>query len=167
VKPGTVWIVVVVALLALSLGAQGVLIVAALSDPSFAVEPDYEWKAEHWDDIARGRAASAALGWTVALETKPADLPGHVDLFVTVADRSGAAVDAASVSVEAFHNARADLRFATPLAATEAGSYGGRLALARPGLWEFRLEIARGEERFVDAIRQSIAIPRPPGRMSP
>ena len=68
---------------------QGALLLFAINDPSFAVEPDYERKALNWDDAQRERAASRSLGWTTELSTRPASTPGEVEVGLDLFDRHG------------------------------------------------------------------------------
>jgi nitrogen fixation protein FixH len=153
----TRWVGVVVGLLAASLGAHVVLLVAAISDPSFAIVPDYEEKAADWDSVMAQRAASDRLGWRAAIDMSPGRMPGEAAVIVRVTDAEGAPVTGAGVAIEAFHNARAaDVRTAA-LAESEPGTYAGRLRVARAGIWVLEVVVERGAERFAVTERRSIA----------
>jgi nitrogen fixation protein FixH len=153
----TRWVGVVVGLLAASLGAHAVLLVTAMSDPSFAIVPDYEEKAARWDSVMAQRAASDRLGWRATIETRPGRMPGEAAVEVRVTDAEGAPIAGAAVTLEAFHNARAaDVRTAL-LAESAPGTYAGRLRMPRAGIWVLDLAVERGAERFAMTERRSIA----------
>jgi hypothetical protein len=150
------WIGAVVFLLLLHAGIQGVIVLASAQDPSFAVEPDYERKAAHWDDVMRERAASDRLGWSATLDTM-ATGNGRVAVTLGLADGGGAAVARARVRVAAFHVAFAGRILEADLIETAPGSYAATLPMQRPGLWEFRVEAERDREKFVRTLREKVA----------
>ena len=92
------WIGFVVSLLVTSVIVHGALLYVAVKDPSFAVEPDYEAKANNWDNLQRERQASARLGWTTDLSTQPASRPGEVDVALDLFDRYGKRIHEAGVT---------------------------------------------------------------------
>ena len=100
-RRGLFWILVPVVLLTLSLLGALTTAAIAVSDPSFAVEPDYYKKALHWDQHQTALERSARLGWSVALRTEPAIV--GAELVVELRDRQGQPVEGADVRVEAFH----------------------------------------------------------------
>jgi hypothetical protein len=155
-KPAWVWGGVIVGLLVMCLAIQTTLLIYAINDPAFAVEPDYEWKARHWDELQRERARSAALGWSVDLQTAPDDQAGRVRLELLLTDRDGAPIPTADVRLTGFHNARADDRLDGRLAHVADGLYTDVLPIRRSGIWEFRLEITRGEDRYLGTVRKSV-----------
>ncbi|ANM31614.1 hypothetical protein ABI59_21715 [Acidobacteria bacterium Mor1] len=153
---GRVWIGLVVGLLLLSVGIQAAMIVIASSDPSFALEPEYERKALEWDALKRERQQSEALGWEVKLRALPATTRGQVELRLEAVDELGAAIDDARVHLEGFHNARlGDLR-GWELPHQGDGLYSDLLPLQRAGVWEFRVRIERGDDLYVDRFRKSV-----------
>lgn len=166
-KPKVFWISLIVGLLTAHVGLHMVLLFAAVNDPSFAVEPDYERKAVEWDDIQRERERSQRFGWTVDLSTRPADTPGQVDVSLTLFDRFGKPVRDATAQVEAFHNARASNVVRQGLPHDADGVYAARLPLRRSGIWEFRLRVVRGDQVYVDTLRKSVlSVPRSRGATS-
>ncbi len=132
----TRWTLVVVGLLGSSLAWCATAIFLSSGDPSFAVEPNYEWKAEHFDAVAAERARSAALGWTLSVEVAR-EAPGRSSVRLGVRDAAGQPLEGATVEVEAFHNARAADRFALALTPAGAGEFSAPLASDRRGTWEF------------------------------
>lgn len=140
----------IVGLLAISVVANVILIGYAHNDPGFAVEPDYYEKAVEFDEIQAARAASDRLGWRVSVKAERERL--EVRLF----DGDGKPVSGAEMSVEAFHNARANQRIKGTLSAEAPGLYAMRAPFARPGIWEYRLEAVRGEDHFIETVQEEI-----------
>jgi nitrogen fixation protein FixH len=153
------WIGIVVGLLLMSVVTQGVLIVLATTDPSFAVEPDYDAKAARWDDHQRQERENARLGWTVDLGTKAASVPGAVDVTLTAFGTYGKPLRDATVDVEAFHNARASEVLRARLEPAGDGVYAARLPMRRSGVWEFRLTITRGGDIYTETVRSGVLVP--------
>ncbi|UCF67695.1 MAG: FixH family protein [Acidobacteriota bacterium] len=155
-KPHIVWISIIVGLLALSVVVHGILLVAALSDPSFAVEPDYEAKAANFDAIQRQRWASQRLGWTTELRTRPAVDPGEVEISLEAFDRDGEPIRDAAVELETFHNARAAEVINGRLTHIREGRYRGVLPMTRSGVWEIRLTITSEDDVYVRTLRKNV-----------
>ncbi|MCP3903917.1 MAG: hypothetical protein GY715_09810 [Planctomycetes bacterium] len=161
------WISIIVGILALSVLSYAVLIFAALTDPSFAIEENYEAKAANWNELARERDKSDRLGWTVTLATTPAERD-HRRLELTVTDSHGQPVREATVAVEALHVARAADIERVSLAEEADGVYAVPVRMRRSGIWEFRIRIEQGGDVYVQTHREKLLIPpiRPPGTTS-
>jgi nitrogen fixation protein FixH len=153
---GWLWPVGIVALLAGGAGANVGLLVIASRDASFAVEPDYYRKAVNWDQTMAQEARNAELGWRVAAAIEPAGR-GQARLRARVADRAGAPVTGARVTVEAFASARAAQIVNVALVPEGAGVYAAALPVGRPGLWELRVTVARGAQVFTRTLSQDVA----------
>ena len=145
------WPVVLASLLAGQAAAIIAVVVVSGRDPSFAVEPDYYEKALAWDEAARSRTASEALGWTATVETEA--VPSGRLLRVTLVDRLGRGLEGATVGAEVFHHARSGDRRRVELVAAGGGIYEGDTAMDRPGLWEVRVSVQRGPEAFTTSTR--------------
>ncbi len=158
-RRGWGWPLGMAALLVGGAAANIGLLLAAVSDASFSVERDYYRKALAWDETMAEESRSAALGWSVTARLEPATEPGQARLVARVTDRAGAAVEGATVAVEAFHNARASQVVTARLAPTGAGGYAAALPLRRPGLWELRLRITRGREVFALTTAAELVLP--------
>lgn len=126
------------------------LIYHAHADPSFAVEADYYDKAVHWDDSAAQERRNTELGWRLTINPSAAD-----GLELTMVDGLGRPVEGATVSVEAFHNARSADRVTLALIDHGPGVYRQTAEFARPGIWEFRVVARRGADTFT-AVRQVV-----------
>ncbi len=156
-RPRRVWIwpALVVALLLVQVIISAVTLTVALSDPGFAVEPDYYNKALQWDESSATDVARA--GWTAELSL---DAPrgGERSLRLRLRDRDAQPVEHAAVDALFFHHARASERYLATLHPHGAGEYVSELSLDRPGVWEFRCSI-RSDGRLL-TCRQRIEVIR-------
>lgn len=148
-----------VALVALLLGSvvtmNLTMLFLASTDPSIAIEEDYYTRALTWDQRLAQERINAALGWSIELELRRAgSVLREADIEAILRDREGAPLDAAKVRLKAFHGARARWKHEARLARRGSGLYATRLPLVRAGLWEFRFEVTRGDERFTSSLRR-------------
>jgi hypothetical protein len=157
---GTFWMLVPVALLAASVFGVGSMALMAARDPSFALEEHYYERAVRWDRQQSEWAENERLGYHLTLGVEPA--PTGAELALRVVDGTGAALHGANVVVEAFANARSGVRRTLTLAEGADGSYRAALESARPGLWEFRVVISRGGERYTEVLRADVPWSRVP-----
>lgn len=144
------WPWVVPALLVGQVGFSSVTVYLAVSDPSFAAEPDYYRKALDWDAAAVQRQAQSELGWRLDVDLASIESPlQERQIRVRLLDRDGRPIEGATVSAEAFHHARAAERFRLTFDADGEGGYVAPLAVRRTGLWELRLRTEAGGHTFV------------------
>lgn len=153
-KRGTGWPVAVAGILGLTVAANIWLIRVASADPSFAVEEDYYQRGVRWDEELAQRAQNAALGWRLRASLSAIEPGRGAGLRVALDDSTLTPIAGASVVVRAVHVARA----ANPVDVTlrpgaEPGAYEAVVPLERPGLWELRLDVHRGADRFTAVER--------------
>jgi nitrogen fixation protein FixH len=148
---GLFWALVPVILLTASVAGLGTMASIAVRDPGFALEKNYYERAVHWDREQATRAESSRLGYSVALGVEPA--AENAEVVISVRDRQGTAIRRASVSAEAFANARSGDRRSLAFTEHPNGTYRAPLAQARPGLWEFRLLVLHEGARFTHVVR--------------
>jgi nitrogen fixation protein FixH len=156
---GWYWPLVIVGLLVGGVGANVGLMIVATGDASFAVEPDYYKKALDWDRTMAQEEKNAELGWSVSTRLERATRSGQARLVARVTDRTGAPIGGARVAVEAFPSARASQVVTATLDPEGGGVYATGLPVGRPGLWELRVRVTRGEQVFTRTISQDL-----PGR---
>jgi len=155
-KRGARWPLAVTAILGLTVAANIWLIRTASGDPSFAIEENYYERGVHWDDELAQRAANRALGWkVVATMTQDATGNGAV-LHLVLTDSAVAPIEGASVVVRAMHVARARNPVQVTLASAGPGQYQARLSVERAGLWELRIDVHRGADRFTATERLDV-----------
>jgi nitrogen fixation protein FixH len=152
VKHGQLWPWFPVALLVLGVGANLVLLTVAAGDPSFAVERDYYRKAVEWDRTLAQGEENARLRWSLGCEVRGGAMT------VRLRDAAGRPLPGASVTVEAFHNARSSRileRSLVPGGEGEGkgeGVYRADLPMTRPGLWELRFRAVRDGATFTRTL---------------
>jgi FixH protein len=154
---GRLWAWAPGVLLAGLLGTQLTVLHSVLDDPSFALEPDYYRKAVAWDAQRELERVSQALGWHAAISAGPAPRARGLGLQLQLRDAQGDPLTGAAVHVTAFANARAARVFEAPLLETAPGTYAAEIPSSVPGLWEFRIEAARGADRYAEVLRQSVS----------
>ena len=142
------WVGVIVGLLGFSVITQAVLIISSLSDPSFAVEPDYEARAANWNEVQQQQAENSRLDWTLNVLTAPAEESGQIVVTVHLFDRWGKPITEASVRGTAFHNARAAhlVEFHAPY--VDGARYQTVMPAHMGGRWEFRFDVTHDGARF-------------------
>lgn len=126
--------------------------IVASRDASFAVEPDYYRKSLEWDRTMAQEAAGRALGWTVEVAGEPAARRGLLHVVAQLRDRGGEGIDGCVVELEARHRARAGEPVSGTLAVLSGGRYAAELPLGRPGLWDLRVTVRRGEILYVHEV---------------
>ena len=151
---GRLWPAAIIAVLAVTVIANIVMLRLASDPDAGALEPDAYAKAVAWDSTAAERDASLELGWSATARLVPAAESG-MRVEVTLADRAGRPLAGARVRVEAIHNGLAR-RLPAQLVPTAAGTYGATLPLSRPGMWELRLHATRDADRFATSLRADL-----------
>ncbi|MEQ9097202.1 MAG: FixH family protein [Phycisphaerales bacterium] len=139
------WPLAVVGMLAISMSVCAITVVAAVSDPSYAIEDDYYQKAVDWDQSRELERASAKLGW----RAEPRVLTGNETLSIVLRDADGEPIADASVRALAFHHARRGDARALRLISQGDGLYTAPLTNARAGQWQVRIRAVRGRDQYV------------------
>jgi nitrogen fixation protein FixH len=156
-RAGRVWAWVPALLLGSMLAGMGVLVSIAVDDPHFALEPDYYDKAVHWDRARAETSASQALGLQLTVSpTLDRAADGSVELEVSIADSARAPFAGAAVELEAFPNAYRNRAQRITLREAAPGVYRGKLERGDLGLWELRLAVSRGADRFHETLRRDV-----------
>lgn len=148
-----VWPAIIIVSLAANVVFGIVLAHVASRGSSLTVEPDYYRKAVLWDSTLAQERRNAALGWRVAPALTPVGGARSAVLSLAMRDSVGAPVSGAVVHVDARQVAHADENLVATLVADSAGGYSGALPMVRPGLWEVRVDAARGTEHFTTTLR--------------
>lgn len=158
---GLFWALFPVGIMLFSVIVNIAFIRAATSDPSFTPEERYYEKAVRWPEVMAAAEASARLGWTHGLAVTPGTA-GTAAVTLTLADRTGAPVTGAAVTLEATANLAArDVQRPT-LTETVPGRYTGVMTTRRSGLWQVAVKAVRGGDVFARAVTVELT-PRPRG----
>ncbi|MBL8989737.1 MAG: FixH family protein [Gemmatimonadetes bacterium] len=143
----TAWPFAVIAVLALTVAANGFILYEANRGQA-AFEPDYYRKALLWDSTMAQAGRNAALGWKLE-----ASLGTDGRLTVTLVDAAGTPIRDARIAVEGFPIAFETGGFAATLPADDSTGYGATVPVVRAGLHELRFSILRGADRFTTVLR--------------
>lgn len=154
-KPAAMWPLAVVAVLAITVGANLWLIWEARDPNGAVIEPDYYRKAVAWDSLAARQARSDALRWTADASLGPTD-GARAHVRATLADSLGAPVAGATVTLEAIHNLDGARRARADLAETGPGVYEADAPLDRAGMWELRLVALHAGAVFQSSLRRDV-----------
>ena len=144
--PGWAWPVIIVGLLGLNVAVCAITVVSALSGDT-SIEPDYYKKALAWDAHKAEFPDPESLGWTVEAAADDGTLR------VSITDRADGPVPATAVTGVYFHQAHSDARTKVVFTGVGDGRFIAPADLARPGLWELRLEI-RAPRVKAQTVRQ-------------
>ncbi len=155
-KPAALWPLAIVGVLAVTVGANVAMIVAARDPNAYVVEPHYYEKAIAWDSAMAVARRSAALGWQVDASLDRWSPAGTV-LVVALADSAGAPVAGAAVRVEMLNNLSPEHPVRATLREVRGGRYVATVPLPRAGLWEIRVDARRGASLFVADLRRDVA----------
>jgi len=159
------WPVFIVALLSSHMLLLSVMVYIAVSDRSFAVEPDYYQKGLHWDDIAVQQRRNAELGWHISIDFgDPAGPLTERELRCRLTDRDGSALEDAFVDLIAFPHSRGTQRELVMLEPAGEGLYVAKMRFQKKGLWEFRFVVRRDSSTFTYVEAKDVY---PPGESRP
>ena len=140
-----------VGLLSLLVCVQLVLFRLSSGDESFALEPAYYQKAVNWDAHMRDKQASERLGWRSEAALGVLSL-GSV-LHINLSDSRGTPVAGATVSVDAFPNARAAQVQHLTLHESAPGVYESLVQITHHGEWEIRLLAQHAADTYSTSLR--------------
>jgi nitrogen fixation protein FixH len=151
----------IAAALALHVVASLVVVYVATSDPSYAVEEDYYQKAVAWDERRAQDRTNEGLGWLLEINVEPPVQPGEQPrLQVEILDGGGQPLSEATVTIEAFHNARADDIVRETLTEAGDGVYRASLPMHSNGRWELRFTVDRGSDHFTHTETRHLYVER-------
>ena len=144
-KPGTLWIAGVVAILGATVIGNIAVMRIANSDPSFAIESDYYKKAVEFDSTLVLERSSATLGWVAAAHLVHDSTARVNHLVVRVSDKNDTPLVGLVVNADALYNARANDVVHAVLMESEPGVYAAPIAVTNSGEWEVRIHAARAD----------------------
>lgn len=152
-KRGAMWPLAVMTILGLTVAANIWLIRVANGDPSFAVEENYYQRGVHWDDEMSQRERNRELGWKIDATLQPIVSGRGAELRIAIRDSSVSPIEGASVVVKALHIARASKAVEVTLLPDGSGGYEALVPIERAGLWELRIDVHRGSDRYTATER--------------
>ena len=123
---------------------QSATLFYALGDDSHAVVPDYDVKADAWDQHTAERRASAELGWQLEALASPVH-----DHGMTLSLGLQGAKGPIEGRYVVFHNATPQQRHSGSLHIEAPGPLELIIPDLRPGWWQLELELQQGQARFL------------------
>ena len=147
-----IWPTIVIALLFSQLAICLVTVYFAISDPSFAVEPNYYARAQNWDRTKATVQMSRALGWESTLDiSSTPNVVGERIVTLKIKDRHGENIENATVFMTAFHHARPGEASQIGMQPTSSGKFTAMIPMRKDGLWEFQITT-----RVADNVFQTV-----------
>jgi len=151
------WPILLTSLIGIHIVSVVVMVIIATHDRSFAIEPDWYQKGLHYEQTAQQQRENNRLSWSVKLDVgQPSSGSNRRSVTCMVLDRAGKSVEHATIDLVTFAHLRASNRKSSVLLPRDGGGYGASLAFEDPGVWEFRLVIARGGETFTQIVKREI-----------
>lgn len=151
------WPAIVIGLLGGQILLCAITVYLAVSDRSFAIEPNYYRQASDWNARAQQERVNAALGWTAAMRYGAATSLGDRAITCVLRDATGAAVTGATLTATAFHHAHGTERRTLQFTEGDPGVYTATLRVTWAGQWELRIEARHGDRRFTTT--QTVTLP--------
>jgi hypothetical protein len=152
------WPVFLGAILSMSVLAQGIMVYHATSKEAPLPQEKYYEKAEAWDKSQAELESSRKLGWTVsfAMPSGPQYVAGSarpVDVLIT--DNKGELVRGLTGKFLATHPSESRLNASGQLTELpqEPGHYRVLIPFPIGGLWDFHLDMHKGQQPFVHSER--------------
>lgn len=154
-KKGWHWPLVIVTFLLGDVVAMGITVAYSVTDSSHHVIPNYYEKAVAHDDAMEQERRRVHLGWSMQVQgIKASDSGTSVVLKIT--DPKGTPVAGAKGTVEAFHQARANLPFTLPLQELGDGQYHVQIPIRRTGLWVMKTTFQHPDGTFSIELKKDL-----------
>ncbi|HET9064203.1 MAG TPA: FixH family protein [Gemmatimonadales bacterium] len=158
IRKDRIWPTIITGILVGNLVLGVVLVRIAIGDDHFAVEPDYYRRAIGWDTVQAQARHNVALGWHLAATIEPISLTSPTALVLHLTDRDGVPLATEAATIEARPIAHAsELVRGTAEPGIEPGMLRAVLPFHREGLWELRIAVTRGTERFTETLRLDLS----------
>lgn len=152
------WVIGWIALLATVLAVNiGFITLAVVTNPGL-VDKNYYENSQHFEEnIIKQRQARAALGWSYQADFPNRPVLNKDQLYrLSVVDKVGMPLTAATVTVNAYRPSDASADFQTSLNEVGAGMYEGTINFPLKGIWEITVNISRDGDLYDFTRRASI-----------
>jgi nitrogen fixation protein FixH len=151
----------VAAVLGVTVAGNALVYWAANDGNAAAVEPDYYRKAVEWDSTLAQERRNQALGWSVDARLGPRASDGERAVSLRMRDADGRPLAAARIELTAIHNAHATHPIQVETTTDAAGESRLAAPLGPAGVWELRLVVTRGADRYTADLRRDTAVRDP------
>lgn len=148
------WIALVAVVLAVNIGF---ISLAFITNPGLVDKDYYEKSQDFEENLIKYRNARTALGWTYQTDFPQSPVMNQRALYrLSVVDKAGMPLTAASVTVNAYRPSDASADFTMTLSEVGAGIYEGYISYPLKGIWDITVNIIRDEDKFDFTRRASI-----------
>ncbi len=144
------WLGGICSIFAAQFAIWGIAVVLTHRDPAYAVVPEYDWRAMHWNEYVAAQRASEALHWTCHVEAGDLDALWERPLRIVFRDAEGVLIGGADVRVRMFHQAQAGQQLERVLQEQRDGSYLVHVPMRRAGWWRLHITAQRGDASYLD-----------------
>ena len=141
------WVLGWIAMVAVILSANVVMIVIAhRTSPGLVVEDYYE-QGKNYNKTLERRAAETKLGWKTELEIPGESVVGREErISVRVTDEKGKGLSAATATFFAYRPSNASADFSLPMTPGDSDTFTVEPVFPMAGTWDIIVSIERGEE---------------------
>ncbi len=147
VSPRTVWVGMIVGLLAMSVTINLAVVFLFAGDSSETLEENWEQRNADWDNIQRQGTVNRKLGWKLkVLEWQAPERAGA--LVFQLQDSEQKPLTGATFQVMAYHLAHPDQVTKAGADSIEKGLYLFRGLTLTEGYYEFRVDLTHNGQRF-------------------
>ena len=148
------WLALVSVVLAVNVGF---ISLAFITNPGLVDQDYYENAEDYEENLIKYRTARAALGWTYQADFPKMPLINKKEMYrLTVVDKAGLPLTAATITINAYRPSDASADFQILLSEIGAGIYEGYITYPLKGAWEITTSIIRGEDKYDFVRRASI-----------
>ncbi len=152
------WVIGWLALLGTVLAVNaGFITLAVVTNPGLVDKNYYENSQSFEETLITQRQARAALGWSYQADFPTRPVQNKNELYrLSVVDKTGMPLTAATVTVNAYRPSDASADFQTSLTEVGAGMYEGTINYPLKGIWEITVNISSDDDQYDFTRRASI-----------
>jgi len=148
------WLSLLLVVLAVNIGF---ITLAITTNPGLVDKNYYENAKDYEENLIKYRNARTALGWSYQANFPSNPIINTRELYrVSVVDKVGQPLTAATIKLNAYRPSDASADFETTLSEVGAGIYEGYVAFPLKGIWDIKVNITRDEDRYDFTRRASI-----------
>lgn len=148
------WLGLLLVVLAVNIGF---ISLAFITNPGLVDKNYYENSQDYEENIVKYREARTALGWTYQADFPQNPVQNKNELYrLSVVDKAGLPLKAATVSVNAYRPSDASADFDIELTEVAPGIYEANITYPLKGIWEITIRIKRDDDVYDFTRRASI-----------
>ena len=148
------WLALLLVVVAVNIGF---ISLAFITNPGLVDKNYYENAQDYEENLIKYRNARASLGWTYQADFPQNPVMGKQEMYrLTVVDKAGLPLTAASIKVNVYRPSDEAADFTTELSEVGAGIYEGNITFPLKGIWEITVDIERENDRYDFTRRASI-----------